>query len=350
MKHFLKRLPRVFVLTASAFFTAALLSAQGRMVRSKDCDERNPEKVNHLVYTASQMALAQLDAQKTEKLLELKSRAVVEDAPCVDEFKAQYSDGYAAGHAYFTMTRRWLIYHGMIEKPSFKNAYLAGWLDGQAQALQECAQRGSHRIINKDEKDVDDDGSDFMGDAEPLYYDPYFQEVRYQKGDHEFGPDDFYSKTRQRLASMSDEQKENMAREKAAVAVGEAPDSCALFPEVYRAAYAEGYAFCIVSRELFHPLLIIYGQHKFFCSARCRKARRCARRMPRAGAMGKWLLGAGLKTQEATLKNENIPQLAGAAPAFFSAGLRDHRPQRSELFEKRGQPHLCGHPKSAVAA
>ena len=71
---------------------------------------------------------------------------------------------------------------------------------------------------------------------------------------------DFYSKTQQTLAELSDEKKAQMERERAAVLadfVEAAPDSCALFPEAYRAAYADGYALCAITRELFHPRLIV---------------------------------------------------------------------------------------------
>ena len=104
-------------------------------------DAQHPEEFDNQMYAASQELLSQLDEQQLKTLQELKTRVDVGAAPCIEQYKPMYSEGYATGHAYFTLTKQLLKYYGGIETASAQNAYIAGWHEGQHRALQEYAQQ-----------------------------------------------------------------------------------------------------------------------------------------------------------------------------------------------------------------
>ena len=80
-----------------------------------------------------------------------------------------------------------------------------------------------------------------------IYFHNVSSETHYEFSTGDSGS---FTATRRRLASLSDEEKEKMAHERKSVVIPEAPKSYSLFPDVYRAGYADGYAFYAIANEL----------------------------------------------------------------------------------------------------
>ena len=130
-----KRLPFIKKLLA-----VSLLLMQGCAI-DKYYDSQHPEKHDNRAYAASQEALQQLDVQQLETLQELKKRVDVGTAPCVEQYRPMYAEGYATGYAYFTLTKNWFHSYSGIAVASAQNAYIAGWLEGQIHARSEWEAR-----------------------------------------------------------------------------------------------------------------------------------------------------------------------------------------------------------------
>jgi hypothetical protein len=95
------------------------------------------KKQDDRIHAGIQKALSLLDAQQAKTLQELKNRMDVSSAPCVEQYKPMYSDGYATGYAYFSLTKNWLHNWNSTVEPSAENAFIAGWHEGQIHARSE---------------------------------------------------------------------------------------------------------------------------------------------------------------------------------------------------------------------
>ena len=102
-------------------------------------DGQCPETGDKRLYDATQAMLSELDGRQFEALLDIKGNAVAKGTPCPGRYAAMYAEGYATGFAYFTLTKNWLRYwgRGTVEAATQRNAYVAGWYDGQLRARQE---------------------------------------------------------------------------------------------------------------------------------------------------------------------------------------------------------------------
>jgi hypothetical protein len=190
-------------------------------------------KEDNRIYAGIQKALSQLDAQELETLQEIKRGVDAVATPCVEQFRAMYSDGYATGYAYFTLTQDWLHDWNRAVAPSAENAHIAGWHEGQIHARSDWESgTGSARA-----------SSAYSGKAP----NKHFYKIRFKA---EGSPRESwmfernFTATLRKLAALSDEDKETMSRERALVVIPEGLKCDALFPEIYREAYADGYAFC----------------------------------------------------------------------------------------------------------
>ena len=116
----------------------AFLFVSGCTTRDYSSPYDNLEELDKRIYDVTQELLSQLDTQQFETLLELKQNVTLEKIPCQEQYARMYSEGYATGHAYFTLTENLLTYwgRGTVEAGTQRNAYLAGWYDGQLRARQ----------------------------------------------------------------------------------------------------------------------------------------------------------------------------------------------------------------------